>query len=92
VRVSCGGLQLSTTSQGKGVHREVASEGTWRQNSERSQANTQEGCKYVVERDLEKYFDTVNLSILIEVLSRTIKDGRVISLIYKSKGRRCGKG
>ena len=34
-------------------------------------------------QDLEKYFDTVNQSKLIEVLSRTIKDGRVISLIHK---------
>jgi group II intron reverse transcriptase/maturase len=33
--------------------------------------------------DLEKYFDTVNQSKLVEVLSRTIKDGRVISLIHK---------
>ena len=33
--------------------------------------------------DLEKYFDTVNQSKLIEILSRTIKDGRVISLIHK---------
>jgi len=33
--------------------------------------------------DLEKFFDTVNQSKLIEVLSRTIKDGRVISLIHK---------
>jgi group II intron reverse transcriptase/maturase len=33
--------------------------------------------------DLEKYFDTVNQSKLIEVLSRTIKDGRLISLIHK---------
>ena len=32
---------------------------------------------------MEKYFDTVNQSKLIEVLSRTIKDGRVISLIHK---------
>ncbi|HJV45140.1 MAG TPA: reverse transcriptase domain-containing protein, partial [Bacillota bacterium] len=30
-----------------------------------------------------KYFDTVNQSKLVEVLSRTIKDGRVISLIHK---------
>jgi retron-type reverse transcriptase len=28
--------------------------------------------------DLEKYFDTVSHSKLIEVLSRTIKGGRVI--------------
>ena len=33
--------------------------------------------------DLEKYFDTVSHSKLIEVLSRTIKDGRVISLIHR---------
>ena len=44
---------------------------------------TNEGYKYVVDMDLEKYFDTVNQSKLIEVLSRTIKDGRVISLIHK---------
>jgi RNA-directed DNA polymerase len=31
----------------------------------------------------EKYFDTVNQSKLVEILSRTIKDGRVISLIHK---------
>jgi group II intron reverse transcriptase/maturase len=33
--------------------------------------------------DLEKFFDMVNQSKLIEVLSRTIKDGRVVSLIHK---------
>ena len=33
--------------------------------------------------DLEKFFDTVCQSKLIEVLSRTIKDGRVNSLIHK---------
>jgi group II intron reverse transcriptase/maturase len=33
--------------------------------------------------DFEKFFDTVSHSKLIEVLSRTIKDGRVISLIHK---------
>lgn len=33
--------------------------------------------------DLEKFYDTVCQSKLIEVLSRTIKDGRVISLIHK---------
>jgi group II intron reverse transcriptase/maturase len=49
----------------------------------RSQNNIEEGYKYVVDMDLEKYFDTVNQNKLIEVLSRTIKDGRVISLIHK---------
>jgi RNA-directed DNA polymerase len=47
------------------------------------QNNIDEGYKYVIDMDLEKYFDTVNQSKLIEVLSRTIKDGRVISLIHK---------
>lgn len=41
------------------------------------------GYKYAVDLDLEKYFDTVNHSKLIEVLSHTIKDGRVVSLIHK---------
>jgi len=41
------------------------------------------GYKYVADMDLEKYFDTVNQSKLIQILSETIKDGRVISLIHK---------
>jgi group II intron reverse transcriptase/maturase len=49
----------------------------------RCQGNADEGYIYVVDMDLEKYFDTVNQNKLIEVLSRTIKDGRVISLIHK---------
>lgn len=47
------------------------------------QAYADSGYDYAVDMDLEKYFDTVNQSKLIEVLSRTIKDGRVISLIHK---------
>lgn len=42
-----------------------------------------EGYKYAVGIDLERFFDTVNQSKLIEVLSRAIKDGRVVSLIHK---------
>lgn len=42
-----------------------------------------EGYTYAVDIDLEKFFDTVNQSKLIEVLSRTVKDGRVISLIHR---------
>lgn len=49
----------------------------------RSQENIEDGYKYVVDMDLEKFFDTVNQSKLIEVLGCTIKDGRVISLIHK---------
>ncbi len=42
-----------------------------------------EGYVYAVDIDLERFFDTVNHSKLTEVLSRKIKDGRVISLIHK---------
>lgn len=45
--------------------------------------NVEEGYAYVVNMDLEQFFDTVNHSKLIEVISRTIKDGRVVSLIHK---------
>ena len=47
------------------------------------QTNVNDGYVYVVDMDLEKFFDTVSQGKLIEVLSRTIKDGRVISLIHK---------
>jgi len=45
------------------------------------QKTVDEGYRYVV--DLERFFDTVSYSKLIEILSRTIKDGRVVSLIHK---------
>lgn len=41
------------------------------------------GYGYAVDLDLEKFFDKVNHSKLIEVVSRSIKDGRVVSLIHK---------
>jgi group II intron reverse transcriptase/maturase len=41
-----------------------------------------EGYVYAVDMDLEKFFDTVSHSKLIELLSRTIKDSRVLSLIH----------
>ncbi len=37
----------------------------------------------MVDLDIERFFDTVSHSKLIEILSRTIKDGRVVSLIHK---------
>lgn len=49
----------------------------------RVQKIVDKGYKYVVDLDLERFFDTVNHSKLIEILSRTIKDGRVVSLIHK---------
>jgi|LSQX01.1.fsa_nt_gb group II intron reverse transcriptase/maturase len=42
-----------------------------------------QGYIYAVDIDMERFFDTVNHSKMIEVLSRTIKDGRVVSLIHK---------
>lgn len=47
------------------------------------QQHVNDGYKYVVDMDLEKFFDTVCQSKLIEILSRSIRDGRVISLIHK---------
>jgi len=41
------------------------------------------GYGYAVDLDLERFFDTVSHSKLIEVLSRKVKDGRVVSLIHK---------
>ena len=48
-----------------------------------AQKIVEQGYKYVVDLDLERFFDTVCHSRLIEILSRTIKDGRVVSLIHK---------
>ena len=42
-----------------------------------------EGYVWAVDMDLEKFFDTVNQSKLMEILSKKIKDRRVISLIHK---------
>ena len=49
----------------------------------RAQEILDAGHGYAVGIDLEKFFDTVNQSHLIELLSHTVKDGRVISLIHK---------
>ena len=49
----------------------------------RVQQLADEGYVYCVSMDLASYFDTVNHSKLIEVLGRTVKDGRIISLIHK---------
>ncbi len=47
------------------------------------QTYLEEGYVWAVDMDLEKFFDTVNQSKLMEILSRDIKDGRVLSLIHK---------
>nr|WP_319520886.1 reverse transcriptase domain-containing protein [uncultured Sphaerochaeta sp.] len=45
--------------------------------------HAREGYVWVVDMDLEKFFDTVPQSRLLQLVSETIKDGRVISLLYK---------
>ena len=42
-----------------------------------------DGHVWVADMDLEKFFDTVCQSKLIQVLSETVTDGRVVSLIHK---------
>ena len=50
---------------------------------QRAQEIINGGYKYCIDLDLEKFFDTVNQSKLVQLLSDTIKDGRVVSLIHK---------
>lgn len=50
---------------------------------QRSRQMITDGYHYAVYMDLEKFFDSVSHSRLIEILSRTIKDGRVLSLIHR---------
>ena len=50
---------------------------------QKAQEIINDGYKYCIDLDLEKFFDTVNHSKLIQLLGETIKDGRVISLIHK---------
>lgn len=42
-----------------------------------------DGYDWIVDIDLEKFFDTVNQDRLITIIGRTIKDGDVVSLIRK---------
>ncbi len=50
---------------------------------QKCQEYLEEGYVWAVDMDLGKFFDTVNQSKLIQVLSESIEDGRVISLIHK---------
>lgn len=69
--------QFSENSYGFRVNR------SQHQAIKKAQEYIQEGYTTVISIDLEKYFDTVNHSKLIQVVSETIKDGRVVSLIHK---------
>ena len=42
-----------------------------------------DGYEWIVDIDLERFFDTVNQDRLITIIGRTIKDGDVVSLIRK---------
>lgn len=42
-----------------------------------------DGCDWIVDIDLEKFFDTVNHDKLMTIFGRTIKDGEVISIVRK---------
>ena len=42
-----------------------------------------DGYEWIVDIDLERFFDTVNQDKLITIIGRTIKDGDVVSLIRK---------
>ena len=48
-----------------------------------SQRYINEGYRYVVDMDLEKFFDNVNHDLLMHLVSRKIKDKRVLKLIRK---------
>ena len=49
-----------------------------------------DGYNWVVDIDLEKFFDTVDHNKLISILNKEIKDGKVLSLIRKEvSGKWC---
>ena len=48
-----------------------------------AQAIINDGNRFCIDLDLEQFFDNVNHSKLIEIIGRTVKDGRVVSLIHK---------
>lgn len=48
-----------------------------------AEALANEGYTWAVDLDLAKFFDTVNHSKLLRILSQRIKDGNLISLIHK---------
>lgn len=49
----------------------------------KAQEYLNDGYDWIVDIDLEKFFDTVNQDRLITIIRRTIKDGDVVSLIRK---------
>jgi RNA-directed DNA polymerase len=50
---------------------------------QRAQSYIREGRRWVVDLDLEKFFDRVNHDILMSRIARRVKDGRVLKLIRR---------
>jgi group II intron reverse transcriptase/maturase len=50
---------------------------------QRAKGYYEEGCTWVVDLDLEKFFDTVNHDLLIKMVRKTVKDETIITLIKK---------
>ena len=50
---------------------------------QQAQQHVEAGCNWVVDLDLEKFFDQVNHDILMSKLSRKVKDRRVLKLIRR---------
>ena len=50
---------------------------------DRALSYLEEGFEWVIDLDLSKFFDTVNHSKLLQILSDRIEDGRVVSLIHR---------
>lgn len=51
--------------------------------AEQALAYANEGYVYVIDMDLRKFFDTVNHSKMLQVLSKQVKDHRIIKLVSK---------
>lgn len=49
----------------------------------KAQSYIQEGCEWVVDIDLEKFFDTVNHDILMSRIARKVKDKKILLLIRR---------
>lgn len=49
----------------------------------RAKTYIEDGCEYVVDIDMKKYFDTINQDKLMYLLTQTIKDKRLLKLINR---------
>ena len=85
------GVQMAITQVLSGVYEPMFSETSYGFRPNRSAHDAlkkcleyaREGRVWVVDLDLERFFDTVGQSRLLQMVSTTITDGRVISLLYR---------